>query len=322
VVDDEVRVRLKTDVLDAAPRSSGTFQIEIKDMGDYTYFYDEWGIGWKKPKAGGMYYDMFDNPLQKATTVAEINDFAWPDPIAPGRFEGLAERVRHIAEVEKKAVILGGLSAGIIEMCAWLRGYETFYPDTILNVNIIERIADIVLEMKMAFWEKTLNIAGEYADVVVEADDFAGQHRLLISLDTYRKLFKPRHKKLFDFIHSRTNGKIFFHSCGAIRDVIPDLIDAGVNILNPVQISATGMEPAGLKKDFGKELTFWGGGVDTQRIFSTGSPQEVRDDVKRNIEALAPGGGFVFATIHNTQPNVPPENIMAMWETLREYGVY
>lgn len=322
LIDQDVRERLQTDLLDAAPRSSGMFQITIKDMDNYTYFHDEWRIGWRMPKAGGFYYDMFEHPLQKATTVAEIERFDWPDPVAPARFEGLGERVRHIAEIQGKGVVLGGLSAGIIEMCAWLRGYEAFYMDTLLNPEIVECIADKVMEMKMAFWEKTLEIAGPYADVILEADDFAGQHRLLFSLDTYRKLFKPRHKKLFDFIHARTKGKIFFHSCGAIRAAIPDLLDAGIDILNPVQVSATDMDPFELKREFGQDLTFWGGAVDPQQIYGAGSPQEVRDHVKRNIEALAPGGGYIFASIHNTQPNVPPENVMAMWEALQEFGVY
>jgi uroporphyrinogen decarboxylase len=322
VIDDDVRERLKVDVLDTAPRSSGTFNIEIKDRGEYLYFYDEWGIGWNMPKDGGFFYDMFDHPLKDATTVEEIDNFPWPDPTAPSRFTGLRERARHVATVEGKAVCLGGLCAGPLEMAAWMRGYQNFYPDTIINRDLIERIIDIVVEMKMAFWEATLAEVGEYADVLIEADDMAGQLNLLITQDMYRDLFKPRHQKLFDFIHARTDAKIFFHSCGAIRPLIPDLIDVGVDILNPVQVSAKGMDSAELKKEFGKDLSFWGGGVDVQGVFGTGTPEEVRDDVKRRIEDLAPGGGLIFATIHNTQANVPPENFMAMWETLQEYGSY
>jgi uroporphyrinogen decarboxylase len=145
---------------------------------------------------------------------------------------------------------------------------------------------------------------------------------MLISPNTYRKLVKPLHKELFDFIHARTKAKIFFHSCGAIRPVIPDLIEAGVDVLNPVQVSATGMDSADLKRDFGKDITFWGGGVDTQRVLGVGTPDDVRADVRKRIEDLAPGGGFVFATVHNIQGNVPAENILAMWETLQEYGKY
>jgi uroporphyrinogen decarboxylase len=181
---------------------------------------------------------------------------------------------------------------------------------------------DKIIDLKLQYWEVALPMVGEYADVVQEADDFAGQFRMLFSPKTFRKMMTPRQKYLFGRIHELTDAKIFFHSCGAIRPVIPDLIENGVDIINPVQVSATGMDPFELKKEFGKDLVFWGGGVDTQRVLGNGSPQEVRDDVKRNIEALAKDGGMVFATVHNIQPNVPPENVIAMYEAFREYGVY
>jgi uroporphyrinogen decarboxylase len=138
----------------------------------------------------------------------------------------------------------------------------------------------------------------------------------------YRKYVKPRHKELFNFIHSKTGAKIFIHSCGSFRDVIPDLIEVGVDIINPVQFNAGRMEATGLKKDFGKDIVFWGGGVDTQRILPTGTVQEVKDCVKRQIEVLAPGGGFVFNTVHNIQADVPPQNLVAMLEAFKEFSKY
>ena len=322
VVDEDMRERLKVDVREVAPRSSATYQIEIRDGGDYTYFYDEWGIGWRKPKSGGLYYDMFDNPLRDAQTFADIDAHHWPDPVDQARLTGLGERARQAAVVEEQGVALGGLCAGILEMAAWLRGFENYYLDLAANQKLLGYLMDKVLELKLAYWEKALAEVGDLADIVEEADDFAGQSGMLISPATYRTLVKPRHKKLFDVLHARSPAKIFFHSCGAIRPAIPDLIDIGLDILNPVQVSAAGMDSAGLKRDFGRELTFWGGGVDTQRVLGSGTPQQVREDVKRRIEDLAPGGGFVFAAVHNIQPNVPPENITAMWESLQEYGTY
>lgn len=321
-VDDDLRERLKVDVRDVAPRSSATFRIEVKEMEGYTYFYDEWGIGWKMPKEGGWYYDMFDHPLKDATSLADIEKYPWPDPTDPARFEGLAERARHAAHVEKQGVFLGGLSAGIMEMAAWTRGFVNYFSDFANNEKLLVGIMTRVMEMKMAYWEIALREVGDNVDAIGEADDFAGQNRMLISPAMYRRIVKPLHKQLFDFIHARTRAKIFFHSCGAIRPVIPDLIEAGVDILNPVQVSATGMDSAELKREFGRDITFWGGGVDTQRVLGTGSPEQVRADTRRRIEDLAPGGGFVFATVHNIQGNVSPENITAMWETLQEYGVY
>jgi uroporphyrinogen decarboxylase len=203
-----------------------------------------------------------------------------------------------------------------------MRGFENYFSDFANNEKLLTSLMEKVMMLKMEYWDKALAEVGDYADAVGEADDFAGQYRMLISPGMYRRIVKPLHKRLFDFIHARTKAKIFFHSCGAIRPVIGDLIEVGVDILNPVQVSATGMDSAELKKEFGKDIVFWGGGVDTQRVLGDGTPQQVRDDVRRRIEDLAPGGGFVFATVHNIQGNVPPENIMAMWETLQEYGIY
>ncbi len=133
---------------------------------------------------------------------------------------------------------------------------------------------------------------------------------------------KPLHAELFAFIRARTRAKVFFHSCGAIRELIPDLIEIGVDILNPVQVSAAGMETAALKRDFGRDLVFWGGGVDTQGVLGSGTPAEVRAEVRRRVADLAPGGGFVFASVHNIQANVPAENIVAMWEAAAAAGAY
>lgn len=322
VVDDDVRQRLKVDVRDVAPRSSATFRVDVKDMGEYVYFYDEWGIGWKMPKDDGLYYDMFDHPLAKAQTPADLEGYPWPDPLDPARFVGLRERAQHAAEVEGHAVFLGGLCAGIMEMAAWMRGFDNYFADFGSNQELLVALMEKAMELKMAYWEKALAEVGDHVDVVGEADDFAGQFRMLISPAMYRRLCKPLHRRLFDFIHARTKAKIFFHSCGSIRPVIPDLIEIGVDVLNPIQVSATGMDSAELKREFGNDIVFWGGAVDTQRVLGDGTPQEVRDEVRRRIEDLAPGGGFVFATVHNIQGNVPPQNIMAMWETLQEYGIY
>jgi uroporphyrinogen decarboxylase len=144
----------------------------------------------------------------------------------------------------------------------------------------------------------------------------------LLSPRTYQSLIQPRHQRLFTFIKQQAPVKLFYHTCGAVKKLIPDLIDAGIDILNPVQISAAGMDLGELKREFGRDLVFWGGGVDTQRVLGTAGPEEIRAHVRKNIETLAPGGGFVFATVHDIQANVPPENIMAMWETWREYGAY
>jgi uroporphyrinogen decarboxylase len=321
-VDDDVLDRLGVDVKNISPRSSATFQIDVKDGGDYTYFHDEFHIGWRMPKDGGLYYDMFEHPLAGPITTQDVDNFAWPDPLDPARFAGLKEAAEHVKNVEQRAVVVGSISAGIMEIFAWVRGFKDSFMDYAGNEKLAAHIMDKVLEMQIAYWDKMFSTIGDNIDVAATADDFAGQTDLLISPRTYRRLCKPRHKALFDFIHSHSRAKVFFHSCGAIRAVIPDLIEIGCDILNPVQVRATGMDSAELKREFGRDIVFWGGGVDTQRVLGEGTPQQVREEVKRRVTDLMPGGGFVFNTIHNIQPNVPVENIIAMWETLREYGVY
>jgi len=323
VVDDDVRGVFQVDVRDVAPRSSASFNIGIRDdIPDYTYFYDEWGIGWKMPKVGGLYYDMFHHPLKGEISEADIHSYPWPDPTDPARFTGLRERARQAAEVDKEGVVIGGLCAGILEMVSWMRGYEDYFLDFADNTKLLGYFLDKMVELKMAYWEKALKEAGDYVSAIVEADDMAGRNGMLISPRAYRNVVKPRHKRLFDFIKARTRAKVFFHSCGAVRSAIPDLIEAGIDILNPVQVSAAGMDSAELKREFGRDISFWGGAVDAQNVLQTGGVQAVKDDARRRIDDLAPGGGFVFAPIHNIQHNVPPENVVAMWQTLHEYGGY
>jgi uroporphyrinogen decarboxylase len=322
-VDDDVMDRMAVDVRNVSPRSSATYRIEIHDCGDYTCFHDEFRIGWRMPKDGGHYYDMYEHPLSgDQVTPDDVDRFPWPDPLDPARFAGLKEAAQRVLRDEQRAVVIGSMSAGIMEIYAWLRGFQDHFTDLAGNPKLAARFLDRILEMHLAYWGRVLEIVGDDIDVAMTADDMAGQQAMLISPRTYRNLCKPRHKELFEFIHKHSRAKIFFHSCGAIRPVIPDLIEIGCDILNPVQVSAAGINTRELKKEFGRDLVFWGGGVDTQVILGSGTPEQVREETRRRIEDLMPGGGFVFNTVHNIQGNVPPQNIVAMWETLQKFGRY
>jgi uroporphyrinogen decarboxylase len=324
VVDDDMVEILGVDVRAVTPSGSLTSGLEIKEVGDYTLFYDEWGIGWRMPKGRGLYYDMFDHPLAGRWGVSQeaMANLRGPDPLDPGRFVGMRETARRVAEEEQRAVVVTQMTAGITEIAAWTRGYEDYYADLAANQQLAGKLMDKVNAVKMAYWGRALEEVGDYVDVMMLGDDFAGQDRLLMSPQTWRKLVKPRLKELFDCLHAQSEAKLFLHSCGAIREVIPDLIEIGLDILNPIQVSAVGMDSAELKREFGKDLVFWGGGVDTQQVLPYGSPEEVRAEVRRRLDDLMPGGGFVFNPVHNIQGDVPTENLMVMWETLREYGVY
>ncbi len=323
-VDEDVKQRLRVDVYGVNPGGSRGSNAQMRSEGGYDKFIDEWGIEWWRPQDGGLYFDMRRQPLADIDSPAGLAGYKWPNPLDPGRFEGMAARADELMNRKQVAYILGRNAAGIFEVALWVRGAENFYCDLLVNEPLAEALLDKVTEIKMQYWQRALETVGRNVMIISEADDIASQDRPLISPDVYRKMIKPRHARLFGFIkkHAPPGTKIFYHSCGAIMDLIPDLIEEGVDILNPVQVSAAGMDTRELKRRFGKDVTFYGGGVDTQRVLPFGTPQEVRDEVKRRIDDLAPGGGFIFNTVHNIQADVPPENIMAMWETLQEYGKY
>jgi uroporphyrinogen decarboxylase len=291
----------------------------------YDRLIDEFGMGWRMPVHGGHYYDLYLSPLNRAQTVKEIEDYPWPDPLDDARYLGMKERADHVVYNEKRGYVLGRMSSGMWEHAMWMRGYEQFFMDMIMDEKMVHAIMSNILEIKMQYWGKALDTVGENVMVVSCADDLGAQNSLLVSLDMYKKLIWPYHKTLFEFIKKRAQSKvyIFFHNDGAIYESLPLLIEAGVDIINPWQVNCRGMDDtAKFKREFGKDLTIWGGSCDTQKVLPFGTPQEVRDETRRRIEDLSPGGGFVFAPIHVIQGAVPPQNIIAWWETLQAYGVY
>jgi uroporphyrinogen decarboxylase len=320
-VDEDLAERLQADVRPVLPGTSSTFDYRFRDEGSYQAYVDEWGIGWRMPLDGGFYYDMYRHPLADAGSPEEMEAYPFPDPLDDGRFAPLRAQAE-AAVAAGKAVALAGPCAGIAEVYSWLRGYEEYYIDLARHKDWVGAMLDRLVAFKGAYWARALSEVGDLVDVVVEADDLGGQQAPLMSPRTYRQVIQPRHKRLFSFIKAQAPVKVFYHTCGAVRRLIPDLIEAGIDILNPVQISAADMDLRELKREFGRDLVFWGGGVDTQGVLGTATLAEVKDHVRRNVEALAPGGGFVFATVHDIQANVPPENIVAMWEAWREYADY
>lgn len=320
-INEDLLLKLEVDTRGLVPRNPSNFQTVIQEEDKYFKFYDEWGIGWRMPKKGGLYYDMYYHPLAHCNNRS-LERYKWPDGDDPGRINGLRPIAKKHLEAGYLVCFGQSIGRGFLHSGTHLVGFEDFFTDMILNPSRVDTILDKITEIKFKFWNQVLDNMGDLLDVVVEADDLGTQNGLLISPKMYRKYIKPRQKALFDFIKKKVDVKIFFHSCGSILELIPDFIDVGVDILNPIQVNADGMCTKYLKQQFGQDLVFWGGGIDTQRILPFGSPQEIREEVKKRIDDLAPGGGFVFSTVHNIQADVPPENIIAMWEALREYGVY
>jgi len=297
---------------------------KLKDLGykDGSHIVeDEWGMQWKMPP-NGYYYDMHKSPLAHVETIADVEKYPWPNALDPVRYEKMKEEADRIVYEEKRAYVLGRMSAGMWEHAMWMTGYEKFMMDMYMNPGVCQAIMEKILEVKMQYWESALDAVGENVLVASCADDLGSQDSLLVDLDLYKELIWPYHKRLFEFIKKKAKSdiKIFFHNDGAVMETFPLLIEAGVDIMNPFQVNCKGMDTKRFKKEFGKDLTIWGGSCDTQSVLPYGTPQEVRDETKRRIEDLAPGGGFIFAPIHVIQNGVPPENIMTWWETLQDYS--
>jgi uroporphyrinogen decarboxylase len=322
-IDDDLATRMNIDTRGLYPLNSHNWNIFEADAGDYWAYCDEWGITHHRPKDNGLYFSVVKVPLPRSElTLADISNHQWPDVANPERLAGLRDLAQQYRDTGF-AVVLKDAFAGIFEFAQRIVGMENLLVMMITDEKATCTLFDRLLALKLDYWQTALAELGDLVDVVTYADDYGTQTSQLISPDMFRRLIKPRLKVLFEtFIQSAPHAKRFFHSDGNVRPLIPDFLEIGVDILNPIHIRAQDMAPAGLKRDFGKDLVFWGGGIDTQGILPHGTPQEVKDDVRRNIEALAPDGGFVFNTIHNIQADVPPENIIAMWEALQEYGVY
>ena len=283
------------------------------------FFKDAWGTVFRMPKQGGLYYDQISTPLEGTFDDEEIKyDIPPPPGIMPETLE--QAKAYHAAGYP---VTIDGYGMGFLQQGARVYGYE----DWMMLVGTEDRRAiefmEKLLEAKMQHLDNVANLFGkDTIDVIYESDDLGVQSGPFISPELFRRFVKPYHKKLFDYMHHKFNVKVFHHTCGSVVKLIPDLIEIGVDILNPVQISAAGMDPEYLKREFGKDIVFWGGGIDTQNVLPRGTPAEIRDHVRRNIEVFSKDGGFVFGTVQNVQSDVPLKNVLAMWETFKEFRKY
>ncbi len=288
------------------------------EMGEGRYM-DEYQVVRYKP-ANSHYYDLAGSPLKGDITLADVAKFKWPDPLDPGRFRGLRERTRRLKEETDYAVILS-LPPGFVHITQYLRGFEDWFMDLRANQKVIGALFDACEEHLELMFEEALRQAGDLIDIVCCSDDVAHQGGPLCHPDVYRQLIKPRHQKLYDVVHAHTKAPILYHTCGSVVKILDDLIEEGVNILNPVQVAAKDMDTAMLKQRFGDRLSFWGG-IDTQHVLPHGTVEDVKAEVERRIRDLAPGGGYVVNAVHNIQPDVPPENVLALFQHARAVGNY
>ncbi len=281
---------------------------------------DEFGVVWSMPNDQPLYMDISHHPLAEADVI-DLAYYPFPAGDAPSRFTGVREQAQRLRK-ETPYAICTGIGGVVYEYCWYMRGLERWLMDLVENPAFCEALLDRILDYWTRFYTMLLREVGDLVDVVMIGDDLAGQRGPLFNPDIYRRLVKPRQKALVQHIKSLTEAKVWYHTCGSCRPYIPELIDNGVDILNPVQIGVPGMEPAALKAEFGPQITFWGGGIDAQHVLPSASPTEIREHVRRHIEAFKPGGGYVFNNVHNIQHGVPPENVVALFDAAHEFGFY
>jgi uroporphyrinogen decarboxylase len=309
-IDEAVLQRFDIDIRHVLPGQPDKFHFEL--LADDS-FYDEFGTRWRRPP-GGYYYDMVEFPLA-ACTMEALEKFAWPNPEDPGRVRGVQDELARLRS-ETDYALEAGL-VGLWETCWFTVGLErmlyalTDFPD------FVEALMDRTLALLLGMHGAYLDAAGPYLDMVTLWDDYGIQSTSLISSARWRSLVKPRLAELVAMIRSKTGAAIGLHSCGSIVSLLDDLAEIGIQVINPVQVSARNMSPAELKKRYGDRLTFWGG-IDTQFLLPKSSQAEVRQAVRDTVNLMAPGGAYILAAVHNIQPGVPPENIVAMFDTARE----
>jgi len=281
-------------------------------------YVDGWGSLWER-RPGVIYYEVVDSPIRTAT-IADLDRYAWPDLAHPSRFVGLAERAKAIRDAGYAVVALSGVSP--FEQAYMMRGVEQWLLDLAGDPDFALALLRKITDLMKASVIRLLEEAGDYIDVVVTGDDLGSQTATLISPRMYRRMIKPFHAEIYQEIKKRTKARIFYHSDGNIYPLLGDLIEIGIDLLNPVQVNAGDMgDTARLKREFGDRLSFCGA-IDTGWVLPHGSPDDVRAEVRRRIKDLGPGGGYILASVHCIQPDVPLENVMAMLDEAKLAGHY
>jgi len=306
----------EVDIISIFPKPPSFWKLEVDTEKDE--WINEWGTKFVRPKEG-YFYDI-EEPAMKDFTLKDLENYEPPDPVDDARFRGLREEVLDLYENTDKALIVFCGAWGIWEMLMLLRGFEQAYID-IAEKQFAELFFNKLLLWEKSFFNKLLNNIGDFVNIVAISDDLGTQQGPVFNPEIYRSLLKPKHKELVSSIKSKTNAKVYIHSCGSVYWAIKDFIDCGIDVLNPVQVDAYNMDSKTLKRDLGDSISFWGGGC-RNNILLQGSTEEVEEEVKKRMADFKPKGGYVFAPIHHIQANTPPENIVTMFNTALKYRNY
>jgi uroporphyrinogen decarboxylase len=277
---------------------------------DQTYF----------PYADG-YPDSYENLDAEMGRIMWARDAhsPWDHAGEPDFWQKLRENTLNLKQSTDKALLVV-CGCNLFEWGTFLRRMDNFLMDLMCDHYHVEELLDQLMIRHLATLEKVCSAVGDLVDIIRFGDDLGMSSGPFMDAETYRTLFKPRHKILCDYVKTHSNMHTYIHSCGSISLLMPDLVEAGIEIFNPVQTNAWNMAPGFLKKEFGQDCTFWGGGIETAGTLNVGSPQQIRDQVFERLEIFSKGGGYVFNTVHNILPDVPPENIVAMYDAVRDFN--
>ncbi len=279
-------------------------------------YYDMWGTTFTEMED---YFAITDTPLKKGT-IEELQNHPWPDPDDPGMFAGLREQAKNLHEQTGFVIGADGIKGGILQTCLWLRGYDKFFLDLAMNKDYAEALLDKVLDLYCRMYTNYFEQVGEYAQLVYITDDLGTQVSLLMSPKMFREQVKPKFKAFNDHLKAHSTARIMFHSDGAIDPLLEDLIEIGVDIINPVQTSTKGLEDTlSLKEKYGDRLCFHGA-IDVQQIMPNATVDQIKMEVARRIHDLGSNGGFILAPCHNIGYDIPVENVVALYEAAQEYG--
>ena len=314
VVDRRVLERFRVDTRYIFANSNRHFELHLAQDGS---FEDEWGVYRKRCK---YFCENVRAPLANMNR-SEIARHPFPDPAEPSRYEGLSEKARVLHQSTPYA-LMAGSAATLYYFSAELRGFEQFMFDLAADPALIETLVDKVLEWMIEFTSRYLDEIGDYVEGWWMGDDWGMQTGPIMRPELFRGIFKPRYRRLLDVVRSKTAAKVCLHTCGATYWILPDLADLGVDVVHPVQPTAAGNhDPVRIKRDFGKQFVFYSNISNTQTL-PYGTPEAVSAEATRKIRALAPGGGYIFSAGHNIQADVPPENIVALFDTACRVGRY
>lgn len=319
--DEYIRKRFRADCYPLTLMNPTDLQFNLTSESDgATTYVDEWGIKWRSPQ-NGLYYDVVGHPLLNCSLEA-IEKFNWPDPRDNKHIVNLGRNAKDLYESTEYALIMNGpLYGGIYVPCQWLMGFEEFFIKMMLEPEVVERMLDKIVAYHIGQWDMILDEVGRYIEAVVLCDDLGTLSGPIMNPSIYRRLIKPAHKKIVSFIKSKADVKVIYHCDGAISEFLPDIVEVGFDVLNPIQVSAAGMgDTQKLKNKYGDKLTFWGAGCESQNILTYGSVEEIRDEVQHRVLDLAPAGGLILGSIHNIQKEAPVQNVVAFYDALFEMG--